>query len=340
MEIAPPHGALDAAFANALIGVQCAQASRHLAALGIALRIAGFFARLGEGIARRGFVSLFGFGHRHQRQQQRLPHGCVHGSALLGVDGIVAARPRLQEHGIDPLQHGRRVATRAIGTQHGRIEFCNQHFARSVEQPGIGAPEPVDRLLRIAHEEHAWLRASAGITGQPALQDAPLHRIRILKLVEQQMLVARVEPHLQVSGRIVLLHQARRFPFEIGEIHRARLALVRLIAVDECIAQRKQCSVDGAHAGLLATRLKRRQSFAKRGMQGHQRLRVLVADGFDERLGRLASACFAGLRVERGEQRFKRLRASSLVRHIHAARSSDRRFDGHRALAFGRTALP
>ena len=137
-----------------------------------------------------------------------------------------------------------------------------------------------------------------------------------------------------------MLHQARRFPFEIGEIHRARLALVRLIAIDQCVAQSEQCSVDGAHVGFLAAGLNRRQRFAERGVQGHQRLCVLVADGFDERLGRLAGACLAGLRMEGGEERIKCLRARGLVRHIRSARSSHRRLDGHGALALGRTTLP
>lgn len=101
-------------------------------ALGMALRIVGFFAWLGGDITKRGFASLFGFEHRCQRQQQRLPHGYVHSSALLDADGIIAARLHLQEHGIDPPQYDRHVATRVIGTQHDRIESYNQHFVCSV----------------------------------------------------------------------------------------------------------------------------------------------------------------------------------------------------------------
>jgi hypothetical protein len=54
-------------------------------------------------------------------------------------------------------------------------------------------------------------------------------------------------------------------------------------------------------------------------MQLDQRPRMIIADGLDERLGGLARARLAGLRVESRKQRVKALRARGLVRDIDAA---------------------
>ncbi|MNT31190.1 hypothetical protein D3C72_1670160 [compost metagenome] len=158
------------------------------------------------------------------------------------------------EHGVDPVQHLGTVAPRAVGAQHGGAEIGLQHGARRAEQAGVGATETVDRLLGIAHQEHGRLLAKALVAGQPALQDPPLERIGVLELVEQQVLVARVQPHLQVGGGLLVGHQPGRQPFEIREIHRALVVLVALVALEQGIAKPVQREVDGQHGGLAAAR--------------------------------------------------------------------------------------
>ncbi len=340
LEIAPAHGALVAVLAHAFAGMQRTQAGGDLAAFVVALRIASLLARLGQRIARRGFAGLRDLRHRHERQQQRLAGGGIDGGALLGVDGIVAPRTRLQEDGVDPLQHGRRVAARAIGAQHGGIEPGDEHVARGLEQARIGAAETVDRLLRVAHQEHRRPHARALVTAQPPLQDAPLHRVGVLEFVEQQVLVARVQPHLQVGGGVFVAHQAGGFPLEVGEVHRARLALVGLVPLDQRIAEGEQRGVDGTHAALVAARVVSGQGLAQRAVQVDQRLRAAFADGLDQRLGRFACTRLAGLRMERGEQHLERIAARSRIRQVERARRRHCRFDLHRTLALRRAALP
>ena len=309
-------------------------------ALVVALGVTSLFARFGERVARRGPIGFCRFRHRHQRQQERLPDGCIDCRALLRVDPIVTARTRLQEHGVHPLQHGRCITARPVGAQHGGVEVRDEHLARGVKQARIRTTKTIDRLLRIPHQEHARLRARTRIAGKPALQNAPLHRVRVLKLVEQQMLVARIESHLQVSRRVFVLHQAGGFPFQVGEVHRARLALVGLIAIDERIAQGEQRRVDGAHVHFLAACLIDSQRFAHSGVQGNQGLRLIIANRLDERLGRLAGARLAGLRMERAEQVIESLFAGGFIRHIDRTCSRGCHFNLRRTFALGGAALP
>ncbi|MNM79164.1 hypothetical protein D3C81_910890 [compost metagenome] len=231
-------------------------APAFLVAQGIALPCARLGQRVavGRGVGRRlGFQPFIGR-FLDQRQQPDRPAGLAQGRGLGFIQRITTLGARMVEHGVDPVQHLGTVAPRAIGPQHGGAEIGLQHGARRAEQAGVGATETVDRLLGIAHQEHGRLLAKALVAGQPALQDPPLERIGVLELVEQQVLVARVQPHLQVGGGLLVGHQPGRQPFEIREIHRALVVLVALVALEQGIAKPVQRKVDGQHGGLAAAR--------------------------------------------------------------------------------------
>ena len=75
---------------------------------------------------------------------------------------------------------------------------------RRLEHLRLGPAEPVNALLGVTHNEHAGGRATATgtrVTAQPRQERLPLQRVGVLKLVNQQMLDARVQP---------LLHPARQ----------------------------------------------------------------------------------------------------------------------------------
>ena len=88
----------------------------------------------------------------------------------------------------------------------------------------------------------------ATVAVQPAFERRPLQRIGVLKLVQQYMLVTRVEARMQVGGVIVVGQQARRQPLDIGEVEHGARGLEGLVLADQGFACDKQIRVEGADA--------------------------------------------------------------------------------------------
>ena len=129
----------------------------------------------------------------------------------------------------------------------------------------VGAPEAVDRLLRIADEEQrARPRPDlppvglVGIVGGEQQQDLGLQRIGVLELVDEDAREARLEaaPH---AG--VVAHQIARAEQQIEEVERAGARLELVVAVDRAaqlaLQQRGEVGVRG-HPELIEARLERR----------------------------------------------------------------------------------
>ncbi|MCY1219269.1 hypothetical protein D9M72_312380 [compost metagenome] len=239
----------------------------------------------------------------YQRQQPHRTAAFGQRRGLRLVQRVAPLGARRVEHGIDPVQHLGTVAPRAVGAQHRRPERVAQHLAGGAEQARVGAAEAVDRLLGIAHQEHGRALAQARVASQPALQDAPLQRVGVLELVEQQMAVTRIEPHLQVGGGLFVRHQARGLPFQVSEVHRALLVLVPLVARQQGIADAEQRAVDRQHRGFATTRADVVKHGADRCMLVQQRLdHAFAAGGLDQRRGAPQRTRAAGGGEERGAQ--------------------------------------
>ena len=152
------------------------------------------------------------------------------------------------EHLVHHFDHGRRIAPRLVLPHLHRAPLLAQPDLCGVEQAHIGAAKAVDRLLRVAHQQHAGPRAIAAIGVEPAAQRGPLQRVGVLKFIEQEMLDARIEPLVQISGVAAVGQQLRSLPLDVVEVDYAARRLEALIGGDESIAQQKRIVVECADA--------------------------------------------------------------------------------------------
>ena len=125
---------------------------------------------------------------------------------------------------VDPIDHGRRRAE--VGAQQCGL---GAGLLGGTEILGdVGAPEPVDRLLRITDDEQALrersqlspvgvVRRIVGPCREPH-GDLELDRVGVLELVEQDPLVARVQPRSDVWS---CREQPPREHQEVVELERA-----------------------------------------------------------------------------------------------------------------------
>ena len=120
----------------------------------------------------------------------------------------------VREHVVDPIDHRRRRAE--VGAQQCRL---GADLLGGAEVLGdVGAPEPVDRLLRIADDEQPARVAAelspVGVVGRVVGEcrephrDLELDRVGVLELVEQDPLVARVQQRARTSGRVASSRRA------------------------------------------------------------------------------------------------------------------------------------
>ena len=226
-----------------------------------------------------------GLGHR-QRDDRRLRRD---------------ARPDGHERHVGRLSDRSRHARRERGV-HGGLDLGDgpeahrqvlEHRA-GVDQPplhrlverDVGAPEAIDRLLRIADEEqlpgnrpHAGPVALVGIVGREEQQDLGLERIGVLELVDEDVREARLE--VAADGRIPA-QQIARGQQEVAEVEAPRALLELLVALD-----------DGLELALQA----RREVGAGGVDEREQPLVHGVARGAERRLrGRVRTAREAGPR--------------------------------------------
>ena len=122
-----------------------------------------------------------------------------------------------RKHGIDHVDDGARVAPGHVLRQRLGVETGDEEIARHRKEARLGATKAVDRLLRIADQEDARTRG-VRIRCQPGEQDLPLQGIGVLELVEQDVLVTRIQPRLQEGRRRLVAQKAQHRPFGVGEI--------------------------------------------------------------------------------------------------------------------------
>jgi hypothetical protein len=216
---------------------------RDRAAFPVVRVVVALRARFGQHVAQRR--SRVGRLRRNgERQQHEGARRCRAGVLRL-VQRV--ARQRGVEHIDDRLC----VAPRDIRPQMHCCEIAPQQVTRRREQARLGAPETIDRLLRVADDEDGRPPVKCGlaifrrtVAAEPGEQDLPLQRVGVLELVDQDVPVARVEPALQVGRMIGIGQQPVRVPLEIGEVERLLLRLEPLIAVDQQAAAAQRRLVD------------------------------------------------------------------------------------------------
>ena len=118
----------------------------------------------------------------------------------------------------------------------------------------VGAPEAVDRLLRIADDEQLAGNgrdpppvAFRRIVGGQQQQDLRLQRIGVLELVDEDVREARLERPADARMRREQIARAQQ---QIDEIERAGALLQRLVSVDDAaelfVQQRREIAVGRA----------------------------------------------------------------------------------------------
>ena len=138
---------------------------------------------------------------------------------------------RQQHHLVDQADDDRRIAPRVVATQQITTQAIGHKSLCRLKHLRFCPAKAVNALLGVAHQEHARRVASARIAGQPSAQGLPLQRIRVLKLIDQQVAHAGIQPLLHPAAKHVIGHQRQcrtlqiphvdpaAFAFELGVFH-------------------------------------------------------------------------------------------------------------------------
>ena len=223
-------------------------------------RIFVFVARCGERVADHHGIVRNGFFTGNAPDQRQTPDQ----AGLCGQRGLRPEDRIRREAGIQRIDDCRRIASGLIGAQQRRA-LRRQMRAGGLEHARLGAAEAVNRLLGVADDEDAGLAVVVAIGIQPALHDVPLQRIGVLEFVQQDLLVTRIEPALQIGRVFFVRQQPVRLPFQIGEVEHAALGLDRLIAFQIGGPGGKQRGIDGKHLRLGTAALQLQQRCAQAG---------------------------------------------------------------------------
>ena len=96
-------------------------------------------------------------------------------------------------------------------------ELVREEIGGNAEQARFGATKTIDRLLGVAdHEDARPRRVRIGI--EPRTQNLPLQGIGVLELVQQHMLVTRIETGLQERCRFFVAQQFEHLPLRVDKI--------------------------------------------------------------------------------------------------------------------------
>ena len=149
-----------------------------------------------------------------------------------------------RKHPVHRSDHGWRAAARSVLLQPGRGKIAFQILRRDLEQARLGTPEAVDRLLRVAHQEDAGPVPGRAIGRQPGLHDLPLQGVGVLKLVQQDVLVAAIQLVLHVFRILAAAQELEHAPFHIGEIQHLARFLEPLVGREQGRAAKQAVTVE------------------------------------------------------------------------------------------------
>ena len=99
--------------------------------------------------------------------------------------------------GVDRGNDQRRIAPGVVARQQVATESFADKSLGCFEDLRFCTAKAVNALLGVAHHEHAGrLATRACVAAEPGAQCLPLQRVGVLKLVNQQVLDARIKPLL------------------------------------------------------------------------------------------------------------------------------------------------
>ena len=159
------------------------------------------------------------------------------------------------------------------GQQHAVQAFTHE-IARRREDAGLGAPEAVDALLRVADDEHrrrpltTGAAARADVPRQPGMQRVPLQRAGVLELVDQQVTDLAVQPFLHPARQVRVAEQGERTAFQVVHVDDAALALEPVERVEQRQRQRAHLLVPQARPVLVDREQQPLQSVQHRRQRG------------------------------------------------------------------------
>ena len=112
-----------------------------------------------------------------------------------------------------------------VATEQLAAQALPYKLLRCLEHLRLCAPETVDALLGIAHNKHAGRIAGTAVGAEPRPQSLPLQGVGVLKLVDQQVPDARVQPLLHPARQHLVAQQDPRHALNVIHVHPAALAL-------------------------------------------------------------------------------------------------------------------
>ena len=241
--------------------------SGHERGLAFAQHFFGFGARGGQRVAPHGRCiasqRLRWPQHAADAEHARAGRRSDLGADLGGVGAEaaeLAGRAGLREHAVQRRDHFGCVAPRVVAFEQRATQRLHHELARGLEHAWFGAAKAVDALLRVTDDEHArrplaaGAAARAGIGAQPRMQRVPLQRAGVLKLVDQHVADARIEPLLHPAGERGVAQQREAAAFQVGHVGQAAGAFVGIELGQQHARQPHHAQVLGMRAELLDLR--------------------------------------------------------------------------------------
>ena len=204
---------------------------------------------LGRRLPGRRFAALVGLRRRPELHQARLadPHRIVTQSLLAEEQAV--ARARVGEDLIDGAKHGGRGAegdlkVHFVPAESRRSRPLGEVGALGGEGRRIGALEAVDRLLGIAHRKDrarplAGARADEKLGGE-RVDDLPLLRVGILRLVDQDVIESPVQLEEDPGRHPRPRQQVPHLEDQVVVIQQGPRLLVPAIGREDRLAEAKQ----------------------------------------------------------------------------------------------------
>ena len=199
----------------------------------------GFVARRGQAVTP--FLNLVGrltlFQPRRPRHHRQGENSRSAVGRHFGGVGAKAAELAcmlcFRKHGVQQLQNLGRIASRVVARQHGAAHGLANEAARRFKDPRLGATKAVDALLGVTDDEDGrgalatGPATGTGIGRQPGVQRMPLQGAGVLKLIDQHMADACVQPLLHPTRQRGVAQQGQGTAFQIGHVGQASGTLVR-----------------------------------------------------------------------------------------------------------------
>ena len=160
-------------------------------------------------------------------QAQQLAWVFRFGGVVAEACGLVL-RLGLPHDGVDGGNHALRVAARVVAAQEVTTQAIAHKCLCGDKHLRLGPAKAVDALLGVAHDEHAGRgrpTTRARIARQPRVQRLPLQRVGVLKLIDQQVANARIEPLLHPAGEDGVGQHDQGRALHIVHVHPAVLLL-------------------------------------------------------------------------------------------------------------------